>query len=42
MPCADIHDSMDQTGFIALQVHEYNGPTPVRVWFKNIRIEELK
>ena len=40
--CADIHDSMDKTGFIALQVHEYNGPKPVHVWFKNIRIEELR
>jgi hypothetical protein len=39
--CADIHDSMDKTGFIALQVHEYNGPKPVHVWFKNIRLEEL-
>jgi len=39
--CADIHDSLDKTGFIALQVHEYNGPQPVHVWFKNIRLEEL-
>jgi len=39
--CADIHDSMDKTGFIALQVHEYNGPKPVHVWFKNIQLEEL-
>jgi hypothetical protein len=39
--CADIHDSTEKTGFIALQVHEYNGPKPVHVWFKNIRIEEL-
>ena len=36
--CTDIHDSMDKTGFIALQVHEYNGPKPVHVWFKNIRL----
>lgn len=40
--CADIHDSLDKSGFIALQVHEYNGPQPVHVWFKNIRLEELK
>ena len=39
--CADIHDSMDKSGFIALQVHEYNGAAPVHVWFKNIRWEEL-
>jgi hypothetical protein len=39
--CADIHDSKDASGFIALQVHEYGGPTPVHVWFKNIRLEEL-
>jgi hypothetical protein len=38
--CADLHDRMDKSGFIALQVHEYNGPQPVHVWFKNIRLEE--
>lgn len=40
--CADIHDTKDKTGFIALQVHEYNGPNPVSVWFKNIRLTELR
>jgi hypothetical protein len=40
--CADLHDTTDKTGFIALQVHEYNGPKPVRVWFKNLRLEELR
>lgn len=39
--CADIHDSKEKSGFIALQVHEYGGPKPVRVWFRNIRLEEL-
>jgi len=39
--CADIHDTKDVTGFIALQVHEYKGPKPVHVWFKNVRLEEL-
>lgn len=39
--CADIHDAMDKSGFIALQVHEYNGPQPVHVWFKDIRLQEL-
>ena len=39
--CADIHDSLDKAGFIALQVHEYKGPKPVHVWFKNIQLEEL-
>jgi Domain of Unknown Function (DUF1080) len=39
--CADIRDSMDKSGFIALQVYEYNRPKPVSVWFNNIRLEEL-
>jgi hypothetical protein len=38
--CADIHDSTEKTGFIALQVHEYGGPEPVHVWFKNIVLKE--
>lgn len=40
--CADLKDSMDASGFIALQVHEYRGPAPVQVRFRNIRLEELK
>lgn len=40
--CADLHDSAEKSGFIALQVHEYGGATPVHVWFKNIQLEELR
>lgn len=40
VPCADLIDSMDLTGFIALQVHAYKGDKPAQVRFRNIRIKE--
>jgi hypothetical protein len=41
VPCADLVDSMDLTGFIALQVHSYKGPKPAEVRWRNIRIQDL-
>jgi hypothetical protein len=42
--CADVHDSMTPRGIIGLQVHNVpQGPDkPNRVWFRNIRIQELR
>lgn len=40
VPCADLVDSMDLTGFIALQVHAYKGDKPAEVRWRNIRIED--
>lgn len=39
-PCADLFDSMDQSGFIALQVHAYKGPQR-QVRFRNLMLAEL-
>ncbi|MEK7405857.1 MAG: DUF1080 domain-containing protein [Acidobacteriota bacterium] len=39
--CADLVDPLDQTGFIALQVHAYKGEKPVQVRWRNIRIQDL-
>jgi hypothetical protein len=39
--CADVVDPLDQTGFIALQVHQFPGEKPVQVRFRNIRIQDL-
>jgi hypothetical protein len=41
VPAADIVDSLDHTGFIALQVHSYKGPKPAEVRWRKIRIQEL-
>lgn len=38
--CADVRDSMDLTGFIALQVHQFKGEKPASVRWRNIRIED--
>lgn len=38
--CADLVDSTDLTGFIALQVHSYKGEKPAQVRWRNIRIED--
>lgn len=38
--CADVVDSMDLTGFIALQVHSYKGPQTEVRW-RNVRIQDL-
>ena len=41
VPCADLVDSMDLTGFIGLQVHAYKGDKPVQVRWRNIRLQDL-
>ncbi len=41
VPCADLRDPVDQSGFIALQVHAYKGEKPAQVRFRNIRMEDL-
>ncbi|MBI5084661.1 MAG: DUF1080 domain-containing protein [Acidobacteria bacterium] len=41
VPCADLTDSMDLSGFIALQVHAYKGAKPAQVRWRNIRIQDL-
>ncbi len=43
VPAADYHDSMDGSGFIALQVHGIGKRTnDLEVRFRNIRIKELR
>lgn len=41
IPAAYLVDTLDRTGFIALQVHAVNKPELVgkKVWFKNIRLQ---
>ncbi len=41
IPCADLVDSGEQTGFIGLQVHEFSGGKPAQVRFRNIRLQDL-
>lgn len=41
IPCADLTDPIDQSGFIALQVHSYKGEKPAQVRWRNIRIQDL-
>ncbi|MDA2923617.1 DUF1080 domain-containing protein [Acidobacteria bacterium AH-259-L09] len=41
IPCADLRDSMDESGFIGLQVHSVRGDKSYQVRWKNIRIREL-
>lgn len=41
VPCADLRDSMDLTGFIALQVHSFKGDSPASVSWRNVRIQDL-
>ena len=41
VPCADLVDSVDQTGFIALQVHQFKGDKPAEVRWRNIRLQDL-
>ena len=42
--CADVHDSMVLRGIIGLQVHNVppGSDKPNRVWFRNIRIQDLR
>lgn len=39
VPCADFYDPTDQTGFIGLQVHGYQGDKPAQVRWRNIVIK---
>jgi hypothetical protein len=41
VPCADLVDPLDQTGFIALQVHQFGGDKPAQVRFRNLRLQDL-
>ncbi|MHC4173585.1 MAG: 3-keto-disaccharide hydrolase [Planctomycetota bacterium] len=41
VPCADLRDPVDQTGFISLQVHGFKGDKPAQVRWRGIRIKEL-
>lgn len=41
VPCAHLTDPLDQSGFIALQVHSYKGERPAQVRWRNIRIQDL-
>jgi hypothetical protein len=41
VPCANLVDSMDLSGFIALQVHSYKGEKPAQVRWRKIRIQDL-
>jgi len=41
VPCADLVDSEDLTGFIALQVHAFKGAKPAEVRWRNIRLQDL-
>jgi hypothetical protein len=39
--CADMADTADLTGFIALQVHSFQGDKPAQVRWRNIRLQDL-
>lgn len=41
VPCANVVDPLDQTGFIGLQVHQFKGEKPAEVRWRNIRIQDL-
>ncbi len=41
VPCADLVDPLDLSGFIGLQVHSYKGERPAQVRWRNIRIQDL-
>jgi len=41
IPCADLVDAADQSGFIGLQVHQFPGENPAQVRWRNIRLEDL-
>lgn len=40
VPCADLTDPADQSGFIALQVHSFQGEKPAQVRWRNIRLQD--
>lgn len=39
--CANLVDSADLSGYIALQVHSYKGDKPVQVRWRNVRLTDL-
>jgi hypothetical protein len=41
VPCTDVTDSADASGFIGLQVHQVKSEQPLQVRFRNLRIQEL-
>jgi len=41
VPCANVVDPLDQSGFIGLQVHQYKGDKPAQVRWRNLRIQDL-
>jgi len=41
VPCADLVDSTDLTGFIGLQVHHFTGDKPAQVRWRNLWIKDL-
>ena len=41
IPCTDLIDPMDLSGFIGLQVHGYKGEQPAQVRWRDIRIQDL-
>jgi len=41
VPCADLKDSMDKSGFIGLQVHGVQGDPHYQVRWRNLRIQVL-
>ena len=41
VPCADLVDSWDLTGFIGLQVHGFKGEKPAQARWRNIWIKDL-
>jgi hypothetical protein len=41
VPCADLVDSADRSGFIGLQVHQIKANPPLHVRWRNIHIQQL-
>ena len=41
VPCTNLRDPVDQTGFIGLQVHGFRGEKPAQVRWRNLRIKAL-
>ena len=41
VPCAELTNATDQSGIIGLQVHTIQGNKPLKVFFRNLRIQVL-
>jgi hypothetical protein len=41
VPAADLRDSLNVSGFIALQVHGTNSDEPMKIRWRNVRIQDL-